>query len=244
MDFKEFIQQEYAFPKKGRKSIYVSSDVRRGIVAEFGKKALKYFYKILQWVRPTEESGNYMVNLNSFLGLPEDSKGGKHSFEIEITPDEIRVLRGIPNGGHPLLKIHEPLLHKLTLGLAFEQEESLQEKYAVSIPEEGKKTIYIAPEVRRKIILLHDKDILDTFYKRLKAVKPGQKSGHYLISVYKDYWASTSFGFQRCFNVEIKPDEIRILNTLACPEMSHLPRLKMYDDKKSFLHKATFGFIP
>ena len=47
MDFKEFIQQEYAFPKKGRKSIYVSSDVRRGIVAEFGKKALKYFYKIL-----------------------------------------------------------------------------------------------------------------------------------------------------------------------------------------------------
>jgi len=120
--------------------------------------------------------------------------------------------------------------------------EFIQQEYA--LPEEGEKSVYIAPEVRRKIISLYDKETLDHFYKRLKAVKPGQKSDNYMISVYKDYWGGTSFGFQRCFKVEITPDEIRILNTLACPTLDRLPRLKMDDEKKSFLHKATFGFIP
>ena len=102
MNFKEFLQQEYALPEKGQKSVYISSEARDSIVSVFGEDAFKSLYKQLKYVDPSQESGNYLLSLSNGGG------GSKRSFQIEITQDEVRILRMIPSRNYPLLKVDEP----------------------------------------------------------------------------------------------------------------------------------------
>ena len=117
MNFKEFLQ-EYALPEKGQKSVYISPKARKSIIGVFDEDALESLYNNLKYVDSSEESGNYLINIqkrHSFLGLPTSSFGGKRSFQVEITPDEVRILKMISSRDYPLLKVDEPvpLMHKL-----------------------------------------------------------------------------------------------------------------------------------